>query len=267
MEGLVPMLEKFVKRHDSTILTMLGSVGVIGTAVITANSTPKAIEMIKADSEKNHNGDSNAFTKKEAIKSAWKCYIPAVLVGGATISCIVGANVLNKQTQASMASAYALLNSSYREYKDKLKELYGEETHNNVVDAIMKEHCEEVYIHAGGLIRSSCLEFFTADPEVTRTFYDSFSKRYFETTISKVLQAEYHLNRNFAMGESVTVNEFYNFLGLSEIEGGDVIGWDMYYGDLYWIDFDHRVTKIDDGTEVCVVDFEWTPTPFNSEDY
>lgn len=205
--------------------------------------------------------------KKEAIKSAWKCYIPVALVGGTTISCIVGANILNKQAQASLASAYALLDSSYREYKGKLKELYGEEAHNNIVDAIVKEHCEDVYIHTDNLIGTSCLDFITSDPEVTRTFYDSFSKRYFETTINKVLQAEYHLNRNYTMGGSITLNEFYNFLGLSEIDCGDEIGWDIYNGELYWIDFAHHVTKLDDGMEICIIDFEWNPMPFSDEEH
>lgn len=267
MEGLVPKFQKFMKRHNTTILTVLGSFGVIGTAVVTAKVTPKAVELIKSDSRKNHDGDPYAYTKKEAIKSAWKCYIPVALVGGTTISCIVGANILNKQAQVSLASAYALLDSSYREYKGKLKELYGEEAHNNIVDAIVKEHCEDVYIHTDNLIGTSCLDFITSDPEVTRIFYDSFSKRYFETTINKVLQAEYHLNRNYTMGGSITLNEFYNFLGLSEIDCGDEIGWDIYNGELYWIDFAHHVTKLDDGMEICIIDFEWNPMPFSDEEH
>lgn len=267
MEGLVPKFQKFMKHHNSTILTVLGSFGVIGTAVVTAKVTPKAVELIKSDSRKNHDGDPYAYTKKEAIKSAWKCYIPVALVGGTTISCIVGANILNKQAQASLASAYALLDSSYREYKGKLKELYGEEAHNNIVDAIVKEHCEDVYIHTDNLIGTSCLDFITSDPEVTRIFYDSFSKRYFETTINKVLQAEYHLNRNYTIGSSITLNEFYNFLGLSEIDCGDEIGWDFYNSELYWIDFSHHVTKLDDGMEICIIDFEWNPMPFSDEEH
>lgn len=48
-------------------------------------------------------------------------------------------------------------------------------------------------------------------------FYDGYSQRYFESKISQVLQAEYHLNRNFAIGADVTLNDFYLFLGIDRI--------------------------------------------------
>ena len=49
-------------------------------------------------------------------------------------------NVLSKRQQAALTSAYALLNDSYNNYKDKLKELYGEEAHQKIVDAIAAEN-------------------------------------------------------------------------------------------------------------------------------
>lgn len=257
--------QKFVKNNSSTILTVVGSCGVIGTAVMTARVTPKAVELIKSDSREKHDGDPYSYTKKEAIQSAWKCYIPVFIIGGATITCIIGANILNKQAQASLTSAYALLDGSYREYKNKLKELYGEEAHNNIIDSIVKEHCEDVYIHTDNIIGCSSLEFSPSNPELVRTFYDSFSKRYFESTINKVLQAEYHLNRNYTMAGAISLNDFYDFLGLTEIDCGDTIGWDIYNGEIYWIDFNHHITKLDDGMEICVIDFDWCPLPFEED--
>ena len=75
--------------------------------------------------------------------SAWKCYIPTAAFGLSTIACIMGANALNSRKQAALTSAYALINQSYKEYKDKLKELYGEEAHNAIVDSIVSEKCIE----------------------------------------------------------------------------------------------------------------------------
>lgn len=265
MNGLIPTGKKFIKRNGPTILSVIGSTGVILTAVTAVRATPRAVELIKRDSRINHDGDPYAYTKKEAIKSAWKCYIPSTIIGGTTICCILGANVLNRRHQAALTSAYALLDSSYKEYKTKLKELYGEEAHNNIMDSIVKEHCENVYIHTDNICGTSTLDFFTVDPEVTRTFYDTFSKRYFESSVSKVLEAEYHINRNYTMGGAISINEFYNFLGLSPIDGGDDIGWDIYNGEIYWIDFNHRKTTLDDGFEICVIDYDWTPLPFSQE--
>ena len=71
-------------------------------------------------------------------------------------------------------------------------------------------------------------------------------------------QAEYHLNRNFVMSGHLPVNDFYEMLGLSAIDGGEYVGWNCDDG-LYWIDFNHRKTVLDDGLEVYVIEMVWTP--------
>ena len=101
-------------------------------------------------------------------------------------------------------------------------------------------------IYAGTLIGSSSLDFEDAGEE-ERLFYDAISERYFQATISQVLQAEYHLNRNFALGGGfITLNQFYEFLGIEPVPGGDEVGW-MVSDGLYWVDFDHQKTVVDDG--------------------
>ena len=101
-----------LKKASPTILTCIGAAGVVATAVLAVKATLKADSLIKADSRRNHDGDPYAATKLEAVKSCWKCYIPAAATGVATIICIFGANTLNKKQQASLASAYALVNRS-----------------------------------------------------------------------------------------------------------------------------------------------------------
>ena len=111
---LDPKIGRSLKKASPTILTCIGAAGVVATAVLAVKATPKADSLIKADSRRNHDGDPYAATKLEAVKSCWKCYIPAAATGVATIICIFGANTLNKKQQASLASAYALVNRSYR---------------------------------------------------------------------------------------------------------------------------------------------------------
>lgn len=260
-------VEKYLRKASPTILSCLGAVGVVTTSILAVKATPKAIRRIRNDSCVNHDGDPNAYTKMEAIQSAWICYIPAVAVGASTIICIFGANILNKRQQASISSAYALLNSSYQDYRDKLKELYGEEAHQKIVDSIMVEKAENTYVSACGLCDDMTLVFDERNPEDVRLFYDSFSKRYFESTVTQVLEAEYHLNRNWCLGASVYVNDFYNFLGIPTIPGGDELGWHWMYSDgLAWIDFDHHKTILEDGLEVYVIDFVYSPQLEMDED-
>ena len=113
---LNPKIGRSLKKASPTILTCIGAAGVVATAVLAVKATPKADSLIKADSRRNHDGDPYAATKLEAVKSCWKCYIPAAATGVATIICIFGANTLNKKQQASLASAYALVNRSYSDY-------------------------------------------------------------------------------------------------------------------------------------------------------
>lgn len=241
------------------LLSSISAIGVITTSVLAVRATPKALELIKVDSRQKHDGDPYAYTKAEAVKSAWKCYIPSVIVGASTIVCIFGASILNKRQQVSISSAYALLNSSYQEYKDKLKELYGDEAHQKIVDSIVKEKCNDVYLQSVGICSCSSLDFEDHNPNENRMFYDTFSKRYFESTVNRVIQAEYHLNRNFTLSGHLSVNDFYDFLGLENIDSGDEIGWSCSDG-LYWIDFNHHKTILDDGLEVLIIDMEWIPT-------
>lgn len=235
-----------IRKYSPVALSFVASAGVVVTAIAAAKATPRAVALVYADSRKKHDGDPYAYTKKEAFIVAWKCYIPAVAFGASTIACIMGANALNRRQQAALTSAYALVQSSYKEYKDKLKELYGEEAHNAIIDSIAKEKGME--------------------PEVSRTFYDSFSQRYFESTIEKVIQAEYHLNRNFMFAGVISLNDFYEFLGLEKTELGDAVGWSNCNGDIYWIDFNHHRLTLDDGMEIYVIDMVFEPTAEWMED-
>lgn len=259
----------YLKKYSPVALSCAASVGVIVTVVTAIKATPKAVELVKADSRKNHNGDPYAYTRKEAFMSAWKCYIPTAAFGLSTIACIMGANALNSRKQAALTSAYALINQSYKEYKDKLKELYGEEAHNAIVDSIVSEKCKDVFLYASDWAGYSCLDFgedTAAYPEIVRTFYDSFSQRYFETTISKVIQAECHLNRNFMFKGVIPLNDFYEFLGLEKTEFGETVGWSSCNGDIYWIDFNHHKLTLEDGMEIFVIDMVFEPTAEWMED-
>ena len=248
-----------LKRGSPTVLTCLGVAGVVATTVSAVRATPKAIEKIRKDSLINHDGDPCGYSKTEAIKSAWVYYIPSTVIGVSTIICIVGANVLNRHQQASLSSAYALINKSYNEYKEKLKELYGEEAHQKIIDSIAAEKAEDVYISSGTFFGTSSLSFGERNPEDIRLFYDTFSKRYFESTVPQVLEAEYHLNRNWHLGGDICVNDFYDFLGIEHIDCGDELGW--YWSDgIDWIDFNHHKTVLDDGLEVYVIDMAFSPS-------
>ena len=252
----MPKLSAFLKKNSATILTITATIGVIATAVLSTKAAIKASRVLTYKEEEK----GGKLTLKETIIETWAIYIPTVAIGASTIACVLGANILNKCQQASLASAYALIDSSYKEYKAKLKELYGEEVHNNIVDAIAAKKCEDVYISAGGL-ESAYNQEIESDTE-PRLFYDEYSGRYFESTIEKVLLAEYHLNRNYILRGFARLNDFYEFLGLEQTDYDKTVGWDIC-SEIYWIDFNHRKTLIgddNDSFECYVIEMPYYPS-------
>lgn len=248
-------LKHILKRHTSTILTCIGGIGVIATSIMSVKVTPKALLLLnKAEEEK-----GECLTKFETVKVAGSVYIPAIVTGAASMICIFGANALNKGQQASLASAYALIDTSYKSYKGKLKELYGEEAHEKIVDSIAVEKAKDTYIHSECLCTSCGLSIEERSGD-TKLFYDEYANRYFETTIEQVISAEYHLNRNFVIGGTAVLNDFYGFLGLELTDYGSTVGWSVYDDGMFWIDFNHRKVVMDDGLECYIIEMPFEPT-------
>ena len=254
MNGFAWQVQRFTKRHGATILSCIGGVGAIATTIMAVKATPKAIKQIEAAEKEK--GDK--LTKMEMVTVTGKTYIPTVLVGVGTLTCIFGANALNQKQQASLVSAYTLIDNSYKRYKNKLVELYGKEMHDKIMDEIVIEEARERGIRAN-CFGSTCMltgEDACGDAVL---FYDEYADRYFESTIEQVMAAEYHLNRNFTLRGYTILNEFYDFLGLDPTEHGDKVGWTPEDG-LYWIDFNHHKVIMDDGLECYIIETPWGPS-------
>lgn len=253
MNKLLHQTSLFVKKNASTILTCVGSAGVVATAVLAVKATPKALKLIEeAKKEKK----VEKLTVFQTIEIAGTTYVPSVITGIATIGCIFGANILNKRQQAALMSAYALLDSSYKEYKSKVVELYGEDADDRVREEIVKDK----YVD----------EDIDMPDDGKQLFYDEFSGRYFESTTENVIRAEYNFNRKLSAFNGVYLNEFYEMLGVPPVDYGDHIGWcsaevyDMQWNT--WIDFKHKKVTMDDGLECYIISWSFDPT-FGFEDY
>ena len=236
-------LKMFVKKNGPTILTCIGSVGVVITSVMAIKATPKAIVLL--EDARNEKGDN--LTKFEKIMVAGPAYIPTIIVGTSTIACVFGANILNQRQQAALMSAYALLDSTYKEYKSKVVDLYSEEADSRV----KKEIAKDKYLGDDKLVDNDAL------------FYDEFSGRYFESTNVKVLKAEYETNKKISNHGGACLNDFYRALGLEPTKYGDRLGWSV--NDLS-LDFRHEKFILDDGLEGCIITFVQEPI-LGFEDY
>lgn len=237
--------KRYLQNHSRTILTCIGAFGVVATAALAVKATPKAVKAMKtAENEK-----GEKLTKLEVVNVAGPPFIPTVVVGFSTIVCIFGANVLNKRQQASLSSAYALLEESFKEYRKSANKVFGEEADAKII----AEMANDKYISSDGW------HIYNPDHDKDSEkllFYDFYSQRYFNATYGQVVNAQYHINRNLQLRGDASVNEFYDFLGIDTIRGGDNVGWimdDIMEGGCMWLDFDNRFTKLEGGMECYII--------------
>lgn len=243
-----------LRRNSPKLLAILAAMGTVSTAFATARATPKALLLIQeAEAQKGED-----LTALEKVKVAAVPYIPAVLLGSATIVCIFGAQMLNRKTQSSMASAYALLDQGFKDYRRKLKELYGDEADKKVIEALSLEKSQTVYINASYL-DGPCdldLEENSSKPVL---WYDEYSKRFFTASLEQVLMAEYHLNRNYILRGEAVINELYELLGLEPTDWGAETGWAPMDEGMFWIEFNHIPAKLDDGSVFYIIEMPFEP--------
>ena len=242
-------IKNFCDQNGMNILTGLGVVGVATTAVLAAKATPKALELLQEKDEYKQEAYGEPLTKFEKVLAMAPAYIPAVLTGLATVSCIVGMNRVSYTKQASLISAYTYLNSSYEEYRRKVKEVFGEEGEAKVRAELGREI--ELYEKYGSL-------------HEPRLFYDEISNRYFEMSMYEMKEAEYNMNRMFNFLGALKLNEVYEFFNLGPTEYGESVGWaalrDWEVIGYSWIEatFDEITTH--DGLQAFAIRFNMQPT-------
>lgn len=242
--NLTNQTRNYVKKNAPTILTFLGIVGVVATSVSTVKSYKKYEEL----SQEVENDKGEKLNTVEKIKIAIPSYAPTIFIGATTISCIIGSNALNKKKQAALSSAYMILDTTYKEYRSKIRDIYGVDVDEKIEHEIVKDKCEVTSEH-----RESD----------KRLFFEPVSQKYFESTIADIQKAEYLLNRKLVSTDYARINDFLKYLGLEQTDIGDVIGWSTFAThDLYgcgWIDFKHEKVELEDGLECYIIRYPQEP--------
>lgn len=257
-----------IKKYIPTALTAGSMLGVGMTAYFTAKATIKAKEHVE-EAEKKRNGE---LEPKEIVKRTWRYYKVPIALAILTESLIASNFIFNKHELDAANSACGLFNNALITYQGKVKELYGEEAHQNVVNAIIAEKADpNNVVYAQSFFSTSTLDF-GLDDEETYIFYLTCSDVFFESTLSKVLEAEYHINRNFAFSGDVRQNEMHEFLGIQRKPEFDDCLWYMD-DDYYWIDFNHYQATdldipewIDKNRRVLVIDPVFAPRHYDDID-
>ena len=247
------IFEKGVSDASPTILSVLAIGGLVATVISAFRSAPKVEKRVKEAKEER-------MTKVEMVLHVAPALVQTIGLATGTALCIAGSDALNLQNQAKLLGAYTLLNTSYKKYRGKVREIWDSETFDadkKIMSEIAKDRIEE---------NPPAIEEIDEEEKEDEKplWYDIYGDRYFHATEQEVLTAEYHINRNFALKNAVTLNEFYEFLGLEKIDYGETVGWGLSVGfDTYgycWIDFKHSLVTMDDGLECRIIYYPFEPT-------
>ena len=241
------MVTDFFKRHGGTILTVLASIGVVGTAYLAGRAA------VKAKEELDTLGEDAPIQEK--VRAVAPIYIPPAAAGAATIACMFGANTLSRRQQASMLAAGAIVERTFKKYKDKAEELLGK---NAVENELAKDDIPDDVEYEDG--KKLYYYNYLEDGE----FLDPAYEAYFRAYPEQQLQLQGDLNRIFVLRGKATLNDMLKLMGQDPIDGGDELGWSEEIGRQYfgynWIDIQFDEVHLEDGMVCTVITTPFPPT-------
>lgn len=250
VKNIVNGFSLFTKKHSSEILTGIGISCMISTTILAVKATPKAIELInKAEIEKKENCKCEELTKIEKIKVAWKPYIPAITSCVFGVSCLIGSQSLNSKRNTAIATAYKLSETALKEYRDGVIETIGEKKEKNIRDKINENKIKNNPIVKNEIVLTE---------KGNTLCYDVLSGRYFKSDIDKIKKSVNEINKKMIHDNYVSLNEFYNEIGIDGTKIGEEIGWSIYSGDLMDVYFSSQIA--DNGEPCIVIDYTVPPT-------
>lgn len=245
LANLMSNTRQFVSKRSPEILTGIGIAGMITTTVLAVRATPKALQLIE---EKKNDDWVDELSPLEVVKTAWKPYVPAAVTGVASVVCLIGASSVNTKRNAALATAYKLSETALSEYREKVIETIGEKKEKTVRDKVAEERVKKNPVSKSEVIVTN---------NGTTLCFDPISARYFKSSIDKIKRAENELNKQMLHDISgyVSLNDFYDELGLDHTSVGDDLGWNV--DRLIDISFSSQLN--DNGEPSVVLDYLVAP--------
>lgn len=239
-------MKKAIKKiiKNPTFFTVLG-IGSMGMSCIVAcKSVPKyklVIDDIKID--------KGVITTKDIITTGTKTYLPAIILFVAGAACVLNANWIYKSNLASVAAALSVTETRLHDTTKKIAEKFGDNAVDDVEVARRQQKIEDNPPTED--------KIYSTKDSGDQLCFDLLSGRYFYSTINKIDKAVNRINdmcmRDSVGGDFVTLNDFYDELGLPHIELGDRMGWNYSFDGM--IDVRHIPRLNEDGVPIITLDF------------
>lgn len=205
----------FMSKHTPELLTGFGIAGMITTTILAVKATPKALALIEKEKERQW---VDELKPVDVVKTTWKCYLPATLLGAASVGCLIGSSAVSLKRNAVLATAYKLSETALTEYKDKVVETIGEKKEKLVREAVAEDKVKQTPVKNNEVIVTGKGKTLCLEPT---------SMRHFESDAETIRRAVNELNRRMRDEMYISLNEFYYELGLEGTDLGDMMGWNI----------------------------------------
>ena len=205
-------VKSVITANSPVLLVGTAIAGIAATGVLAAKAGYKARGIV--DEHEQEIGRETTIQEKAQL--TWLCYSVPALTGASAIAATVGVHTIHTKRHAALAGLYAVTSNKLDDYRDKAEELLGpkktQELNNGVAQKAVdrnppKDH--EVIILDNG----------------DELCYDEWSGRYFKGSVNKVEAAVNEINRLLMDNGEVSLNDYYDYVGLGTISMGTRFGW------------------------------------------
>lgn len=255
-------IQETLIKNSPTILTGLGIAGFVSTTVMAVAATPKAMQLVvdkmwevAEEEERDISPDARLYFRDwgfymdtiDVVKAAYRCYIPAALMGVVSIGCIISASNVSAKRNAAIASLYTISERTLQQYQSKVIEEIGVKKERKIKDSSLKSKIDDDPVSNNEVIVTGNGEMLC---------YEALSGRYFNSDIETIRQSLNNLSRDLMTDMFITLNDVYLELGLKTTSLGDMMGWDVDDGLIE----PYFTSQLAEGKTPCLVlDFKVKP--------
>ena len=242
--------KNMVEKHSPEILAGVGVIGVVASTVMACKATMKLNDILEEsketrdkikevesnpryESEYSHEDAKKDLTinyTQTAMKIA-KLYAPAVILGSASLGCLLASNDILRKRNAALSAAYMTVDKSFKEYRSRVAERFGEEVEKEIRYNIKAMEVETVVANEDGSETTVVEESKVMDPNLYSDyakFFDEYSPNWQKDPEYNLMflkaQQQYANDLLKAKGR-LFLNEVYDMLGLDRTKAGQVVGW------------------------------------------
>lgn len=262
-----------LKKHSPEILVVAGIAGTVVSAVLACKATTKVAEILdetKGTLDTIHEGmetgaiNGQEYTTEDGKKDTVvvyaqtgmklaKLYAPAIILGTLSITSILASNNILRKRKVALGAAYAAIDKSFKEYRGRVIERFGEQVDTELKYGIKAKKFEEIEVDPEtGKEKKVKKTVMVADPNLQSdyaVYFDSKSRNYetnpdYNRMFLKAQQA--FANDKLQTRGHLFLNEVLDDLDLPRTPAGQIVGWTKDGPDGY-VNF--RIVEVERETE------------------